>query len=498
MTNIFSSLNLSHNPFTLATSREGFYQTESTRRILDELFHGIETRKGFMVLIGEVGVGKTSLSLQLFSVLEEKKAAFAWVFNTVFTKEELFRAIADDFGLVCERDFSLLEYQKLLHQFFLKQYESGRTCVIVVDEAHNLSNDSLESLRMLTNFESGGQKLVQVVLIGQPELGVRLSQEQLRQLRSRVAIYLTLPHLNREELLGYVNYKLAEAGSQIRLEGKAAKKLWEATGGNLRQAKLVMERVLYGCVAYGAESITPGIMTSALQEVQGAVRSAASPRRTKVGVGIVVGVGVACLVLLGLAFVPLWSVAGKGVSASDVVMGRIAPAAVADDPGTAELKRWPHLAEDVELREFGKSLKPFLGTDLYRDLQRAVALRTPEVLKQGLPQDVLLLRLDRLPAEDGSFDSWRAFAWRKYSDTGPTWLVFWRPETLLAESAPGGRSDAVFEMQERLYREGLLKDEPDGVMGTRTWYAMAAFQRKAGLPVTGAADTNTRFFLKFL
>lgn len=114
----FAALNLTGNPFSMATSREGFYHTQATRIILDELAHGIETRKGFMVLIGEVGVGKTSLSLQLFTMLEGTNTIFAWVFNSMFTKEELFRAIAYDFGLACERDFPCLITSEFCMIFF--------------------------------------------------------------------------------------------------------------------------------------------------------------------------------------------------------------------------------------------------------------------------------------------------------------------------------------------------------------------------------------------
>jgi type II secretory pathway predicted ATPase ExeA len=497
-TNIFSSLNLSHNPFTLATSREGFYQTESTRRILDELSHGIETRKGVMVLIGEVGVGKTSLSLQILSALEEKNISFAWVFNTVFTKEELFRAIVDDFGLSCERDASLLEYQNQLHRFFLERYEAGRTCVIVVDEAHNLSDESLESLRMLTNFESGGQKLVQVLLIGQPELGMKLNRPHMRQLRSRVAIFLSLPQLDREELVGYVNYKLAEAGSQIRLEGKGAALLWEATRGNLRQAKLIMERVLYGCVAFGAASITPRVMKAAILEIRESISSVTTPKESRTPIGLALGLGLGTVLLSCLLFIPFWSLEGQRMSAAEVVLGgvessesrnsrTVSSSAAAEGSGRV----------DSDLQTVARSLEAYLHKDLAEALTRAVDLDLPELLVRELPEGVSMLMLDRLPAEPGSSSEWKAVAWRKFSSSGPTWLVFWEPDISSDSLVPGQRSAAVLDVQQSLFDHGVLFSALDGVFGAKTWFAVSRFQKKAGLSPTGQPDLPTLFFLRF-
>lgn len=496
--NIFSSLNLAYNPFSLATSRQGFYQTESTRLILDEFVHGIETRKGFMVLLGEVGVGKTSLSLQLFAALEKQQVAFAWVFNTVFTKEELFRAIADDFGLETSPSFSLLDYQKQLHAFFLQKYEKDEICVIVVDEAHNLSDESMESLRMLTNFETDGQKLVQVVLIGQPELGMKLDQEHMRQLRSRVTIYETLPQLNREELAGYVNFKLAEAGSQIRLEGKPLKQLWDLSHGNLRQAKLVMERVLYGCVAFRSNVITPKIMRTAIAEVLAISASPGQRDASHFFRGLFAGFALILTVIATLAVIPFWERHGQKLNALEIISGKMMPPLISQ--ASPESKKIPNargVYPTTRLLKDAKVLEAFLGVNIQKDLEDAVRLHFPALLWRDLPEGIVMLQMETLPAEPGSSQEWTAFFWRKFVPTGPSWVVFWRPTLHLENIALGESQPDVVRLQQLLEQQGIVGGGQDGVFGPPLMDALATFQRRAGLVPTGRPSAMTMFQLIF-
>ena len=267
MDDILSHLGLTHNPFPVALDPDSYYQTESTKAFLEELIHGIESRKGFLALIGDVGVGKTSLSLQLLRLLEEKSIPTAWVFNTVFGLEELFQAILRDWGVPFRPGAGKQELVEHIQEFLLARNNEGRNCVIIIDEAHNLEPGSLEGLRMLSNLEYGGQKLVQIVLVGQQELKLALDKPQMRQLRSRIAIYLEQPPLSRQEVQGYVNFKLASAGSQLRLGRRCLNILWNATKGNLRKVNLVMERTLYACVSLDTDTITPRAVRMAVKDV---------------------------------------------------------------------------------------------------------------------------------------------------------------------------------------------------------------------------------------
>ncbi len=264
---IYAALGMKANPFPPGACKEPYYFTESAKRILDELHYGVAARKGFLLVIGEVGLGKTSLLLQFLPLLEKGELEVSWVFNTVLDKVELLGAVAKDFGLRIPRAANLTEIIDHLHQFFLKQAQNNKNCAIVIDEAHHLDNDTLELLRMLSNLELEGDKLVQILLVGQPELMTRLWSQELRQLRSRINIFIELPPLSKDETGNYVNFKLSTAGSQLRLDGKALGLVWTASKGNFRMINLIMEKTLHAVIAYNADRISPLLVNEALKEI---------------------------------------------------------------------------------------------------------------------------------------------------------------------------------------------------------------------------------------
>ena len=163
---IYAALGMQANPFPPGACKDFYFQTEATKRILDELFYGITARKGFLVLVGEVGLGKTSLLLQLLPRLEQAGIRSAWVFNTILNKTELLAAIAKDYGLAVPPAPHLAELLDTLHTFFLKVHKDGSNCAIVIDEAHLLDFQAMEVLRMLSHLDLGGEKQVQILLAG--------------------------------------------------------------------------------------------------------------------------------------------------------------------------------------------------------------------------------------------------------------------------------------------------------------------------------------------
>ncbi|NJB67866.1 type II secretory pathway predicted ATPase ExeA [Desulfobaculum xiamenense] len=306
MTNdIFQALGLDRNPFSMAADTDGYFHTEATKQILDELAFGILSRKGFLLLTGEVGVGKTSLLYQLLRRLDGEELATAWIFNTMLNKEELLLAIARDFGIDAPRTANVAGLVDLLQTFLVERNSEGRNCAIIVDEAHNLSLPAMEALRMLSNLELEGRKLVQILLVGQPELKARLDEPKLRQLRSRITIYKELLPFNREETGRFVNFKLSSASSPFRLSGAPLKILHMATCGNTRMINLVMERALYASVAFGEKELSARALRAAVAEigtcqVEVAERMGAARRRVNLAL-----TGVAAAVAVALAFAPL-------------------------------------------------------------------------------------------------------------------------------------------------------------------------------------------------
>jgi general secretion pathway protein A len=204
---------LKDSPFSVSPDPRYLYWTKTTQEALAALTYGIKGRKGFVLLSGEVGTGKTTLLNRLLDWLREQDIATAFVFNSqLLSVSQFFDFVMADFDIPCE---SRLKSQVLikLNQWLLERYRAGKTSVLIVDEAQNLSGSLLEEIRLLTNLETSSEKLLQIVLAGQPELDERLMQPQLRQLRQRVVFRCRTMALTSEETQGYINERLRIAGA---------------------------------------------------------------------------------------------------------------------------------------------------------------------------------------------------------------------------------------------------------------------------------------------
>ncbi len=203
---------LKENPFSINTDPRYLYLTQRTQQALNCLAYGIESRKGFILLTGEVGTGKTTLLNKLLESLHQQGVATAFVFNARLTESQFFDYMLADFGIACK---SRMKSQVLftLHQWLLNRYQAGEQTVLVVDEAQNLSRQTLEEIRLLTNMETSTEKLLHIVLAGQPELEQKLDQRELRQLRQRIALRAQTLPLTAEETCGYILERLRIAGS---------------------------------------------------------------------------------------------------------------------------------------------------------------------------------------------------------------------------------------------------------------------------------------------
>jgi general secretion pathway protein A len=203
---------LNENPFNINTDPRYLYLTRRTQEALDCLTYGIEARKGFILLTGEVGTGKTTILNKLLDSLHQQRAATAFVFNPRMTASQLFDYMIADFGIpVTSKARSHVLFR--LHQWLLDRYQAGEQTVLVVDEAQVLSLQALEEIRLLTNLETSTHKLLQIVLAGQPEVEKKLNQRDLRQLRQRIALRAKTLPLTLEETSGYILERLRIAGS---------------------------------------------------------------------------------------------------------------------------------------------------------------------------------------------------------------------------------------------------------------------------------------------
>jgi general secretion pathway protein A len=204
---------LKENPFNVNPDPRYLYLTPNTQEALACLTYGIETRKGFILLTGEVGTGKTTLINKLLEWLHKERVFTAFVFNPRLSVSQFFDFMMADFGIPCE---SRQKGQMLLklNQWLLDRYQAGERAVLVVDEAQNLSPQMLEEIRLLTNLETSTEKLLQIVLAGQPELEQKLNQPQLRQLRQRITLRAKTRQLTLEETQGYIQERMRIAGAE--------------------------------------------------------------------------------------------------------------------------------------------------------------------------------------------------------------------------------------------------------------------------------------------
>lgn len=203
---------LRESPFNANPDPRYLFLTRHTQEALAALTYGIQNRKGFILLTGEVGTGKTTLLNRLLDWLHGQRVATAFIFNSKLNVSQLFDYVTADFGIPSasrEKSQVLLR----LNQCLLERYRAGESAVLIVDEAQNLSLDVLEEIRLLTNLETSTEKLLQIVLTGQPELEEKLKLPQLRQLRQRITLRCRTSALTIEETFGYIAERLRVAGA---------------------------------------------------------------------------------------------------------------------------------------------------------------------------------------------------------------------------------------------------------------------------------------------
>jgi general secretion pathway protein A len=203
---------LNAKPFGATPDPKFLHLTPGHREALAQLIYGVQERRGFVVLTGEIGMGKTTLLQALVRRLDEQ-VAFAFVFNSTLPFEDMLEYMIEDLGVVKTGD-SRAQRLIALNTFLLERRRNGLDTALIIDEAQNLAVDTLEQIRLLSNFETPTDKLLQIVLAGQPELDETLQLPELRQFRQRIALKCNIPPLTREETHDYVATRLRVAGAR--------------------------------------------------------------------------------------------------------------------------------------------------------------------------------------------------------------------------------------------------------------------------------------------
>ena len=239
---------LKENPFNITADPEFFFLSKSHQEALSTLQYGIQERKGLLMVTGEVGSGKTTLCRKLLK-LADNKTHFALVLNPNFSDLELLQMIVHDLG-VCTKEKDKLSLIYSFNEFLLKEANKGHNVVVIIDEAQNLTVAQLEQIRLLSNLETEKEKLLQIILLGHPELYHKLQLPELRQVRQRISVHYELRHLEKKDVKYYIHHRISKALKQSRaardiiFTEQAVETIYHYTQGSPRAINIVCDRAL--------------------------------------------------------------------------------------------------------------------------------------------------------------------------------------------------------------------------------------------------------------
>jgi general secretion pathway protein A len=331
---------LSQAPFSIAPDPRYLFMSERHREALAHLLYGVSGGGGFVLLTGEIGAGKTTVC-RCFLEQIPADCNVAYIFNPKQTVDELLASVCDEFGVAVDHAHggapTVKDHVDALNRFLLAAYAQGRNNVLIIDEAQNLSADVLEQLRLLTNLETSDRKLLQIILIGQPELREMLARPELEQLAQRVIARYHLDSLSPEETVRYILHRLAVAGpGQPSPFGRSLMgRIHRLTGGVPRRINLLCDRALLGAYAEGRQEVTPAILKRAASEVFGNHRRAGAALRWQVPAALLLATAAAGAMVL-------WPSAEKTRIAARAPGGATAVQPLAAGSAAAEIDKGAH------------------------------------------------------------------------------------------------------------------------------------------------------------
>lgn len=259
----------SEKPFTITPNPHFVFLSSIHREAFARLLYGVNTHAGFIALTGEVGTGKTTMLRTLLTQLDPEMYRSALIFNPCMSAEQLLTGICREFGIVAGEQDSF-GYLDALNSFLVDQNSAGRTVVLVIDEAQNLAPDVLEQVRMISNLETERDKLIQIILAGQPELNDILRRHDLRQLNQRITVRCRLTPMKLDDTTHYINHRLKVSGSRIPdiFSHAAVRRIYRFSHGIPRLINIACEQALVMAWTQEIRSVSPSIAAEVITELQ--------------------------------------------------------------------------------------------------------------------------------------------------------------------------------------------------------------------------------------
>lgn len=260
---------LKEKPFNITADPTFLFLSRRHKEAFAQLVYGIKERKGFLEITGEIGTGKTTLCKALLNSLD-KNIKTALILNSDLPKAQLLKVILQDLGISVERK-SRATLLVQLNEFLIQQLSCGNNVVLIIDEAQNLKASTLEQIRLLSNLETEKEKLIQIILVGQPELRNKLKSPQLTQLRQRVSVRYHISALDRSELIQYIRHRLTVAGSvnSVKFSKDALEEIFQYSRGIPRIINILCDKALLAAFVCETKNINQQMIAECIEELEG-------------------------------------------------------------------------------------------------------------------------------------------------------------------------------------------------------------------------------------